>query len=290
MKRFAAAGSGALLLALLERILLRDRVPYLATLFYATPPVLLAAGALGCAGAWAFARRRRLALAALTAAFVFGAWQVEVSRFRHPYEKGELRLLLWNACRGNAGWGRLDPDIDLWGADLVFLVEAQRGASESRAQGTWRWMDEGLAVGVRGSIASAEIVPLGPGSRAAVVTVDVRGRRLTAILVDVGANPLRPRGLAFGPLDDLRRRVKPDLVLGDFNTPRDSVFFDGWRGELTHAFEASGDGWDLTWPWPVRVLSLDHVWCAPTLRPVHAKHVATSRSDHAQVVVEVLIN
>ncbi len=285
--RLAVAGSVGVLLALLVRLFLRDRAPYVATFFYATPPVLLAAGALACAGAWALARRRRLALASLTAALIFGIWQAGVSRFSHPPAKGDLRLLLWNTANGRAGWGRLNADIDAAGADLVFLVEADGGKPRD---GSWRWIDHGLAVGVRGSIVSADLVPLGPGSRAAVVKADIRGRRLTAILVDVGANPLRPRGLAFEPLDVLRRRVKPDLVLGDFNTPRDSVHFDDWRGELTHAFEAAGDGWDLTWPCPLRMLSLDQVWCAPSLVPRHVRHLALPTSDHAQVLVEVLTN
>jgi vancomycin resistance protein VanJ len=283
----AAAGSGGLLLALLARLVLRDRVPGVAMLVYAAPPLLLASGALACAAAWALARRRRPALGFLALAFLCGAWQAGVSRARHPYAKGELRLLLWNVANGGAGWERLAPEIAACDADVVCLVEADGGAPERMPPGAWRWIDPGLAVGVNGRILSAELVPLGEGSRAALLKLEVRGRLLTAILVDIGASPLRPRSLAFGPLDDLRRRLKPDLILGDFNTPRDSVHFDGWRGDLSHAFEAAGDGWDLTWPRPVRVLSIDHVWCAPTLAPRHAAHVSRPSSDHTQVVVEL---
>jgi vancomycin resistance protein VanJ len=274
------------LAALLARLLLRDRVPYVAALVYATPPLILGVGALAVAGSWAWARRRRWALAFLALGLACGAWHAGVSRRRQPEAKGDLRVLLWNVSRGQAGWDRLAADIEAPSADLVFLVEADGGRPGLLA-GTWRWIDAGLAVGGRGTILSAEIVPLGPGSRAVVVKIDLRGRPVSAILVDVGANPLRPRGLAFGPLDVLRRRVKPDLILGDFNTPRDSVHFDAWRGELAHGFEAAGEGWDATWNF---VLCIDHVWCAPSLRPVHVRHVWRPTSDHAQVVAEVLTN
>ncbi len=280
---FASFAAGLWVLALMVRLILRDRVPYVATLFYATPPLILGAGALACAGAWAWARRRRWALGFLVVGLACGAWQAAVSRRHQPEATGDLRVLLWNVSRGQAGWDRLAADIEARSADLVVLVEAD-GGRPGLLPGNWRWIDEGLAVGGRGTVLSAELVPLGPGSRAAVVKVDVRGRPLTAILVDIGANPLRPRGRAFGPLDDLRRRVKPDLILGDFNTPRDSAHFDAWRGELTHGFEGAGDGWDATWNF---VLSIDHVWCAPPIRPVHVRHVWRPTSDHAQVVAEV---
>lgn len=280
------AGAAATAFALLVRLLLRDRVPVLATLFYATPPLLLASGALACAVAWGLARRRRLALGALAAAFAFGAWQAGVSRFDRPSTPGAWRLLLWNVQHGSAGWPRVASEIAARDADLVVLVEAERGEPHAPPGWTWRWIDRGLAVGVRGEIRSAEIVPLGSAGRAAVVEVELGGRRLRAILVDIGANPLRPRGRAFGPLDELRRRVKPDLILGDFNTTRDTARFDAWRGELTHAFEAAGRGWDLTWPAAFPLLAIDHVWCAPPLIPTSCRHLGTAASDHRAVEVE----
>ena len=282
-----AAAAGFTLLALLVRGVLRDRVPYLAALVYGTPPFVLAAGALAVAGLWALARRRRPALAALTAAFLLAGWQVGTSRFDHPQERGGLRLLLWNVQNGHAGWDRLAADVASFDADLIALVEADGGAPRAPVGWAWRWIDHGLGVGVRGSILSAEIVPLAEGSRAAVLELDVRGRRMTALLVDLVSNPLKTRGPAFRELDVLRRRVRPDLILGDFNTPRDTVHFDAWRGELTHAFEAAGSGWDLTWPARLPLLSIDHVWCGPRLKAVGARHERRSTSDHRAVVVEL---
>jgi vancomycin resistance protein VanJ len=285
-QHLGTAGAVATAFAFLVRLVLRDRVPYLATLFYATPPLLLASGALACALAWALARRRRLALGALATAFAFGAWQAGVSRFDRPSSPGELRVLLWNVHHGAAGWERVAAEIAARDADLVALVEADGGAAHAPPGWAWRWIDAGLGVGVKGRIVAAEIVRLGEGSRAAVLELEVRGRPLRALLVDIGANPLRPRGLAFGPLDELRRRVRPDLVLGDFNTTRDTVHFDAWRGELTHAFEAAGRGWDLTWPASFPLLSIDHVWCAPTLTPTSCVHLGGPLSDHRAVLVE----
>jgi endonuclease/exonuclease/phosphatase family metal-dependent hydrolase len=285
--RVGTAGAAATAFALLVRLLLRDRVPYLATLFYATPPVLLACGALACAALWGLARRRRLALGALATAFACGAWQAGVSRFDRYASPGETRVLLWNVEHGNRGWPGLAAEIAARDADLVALVEADGGAPHAPPGWDWRWIDHGLAVGVKGRIVSAGIEPLGESSRAAVLELEVRGRPLRALLVDVGANPLRPRGLAFAPLDDLRRRFRPDLVMGDFNTTRDAVHFDAWRGELTHAFEAAGRGWDLTWPTSFPLLSIDHVWCAPTVVPTSCVHLGGPLSDHRSVNVGI---
>jgi vancomycin resistance protein VanJ len=272
--------------ALLLRLTLRDRVPALAALHYGATPFILALAVLGVAALWALGGRRRPALAALALAFACGAWQVGVSRFDRPQAPGATRLLLWNVLYGARGVDAIMERVREIDPDVVFFIEADDLAPKAPPGWTWRWIDHGMAVGVKGEIRSAEVVPLGPGSRAAVLELGVKGRPTRAILADLVSFPFSPRGPAFAALDALRRRVKPDLVLGDFNTPRDSVHFDAWRGELTHAFEAAGRGWDLTWPSRPSLLAIDHVWCAPTLTPTSAVH-RRGASDHRAVIVEL---
>lgn len=289
MTLFYRLGVGALVptaFALLLRLTLRDRVPALAALYYGATPFLLGLAFLAVAALWALGGRRRPALAALTLAFVCGAWQTGTSRFDRPQAPGKTRLLLWNVLYGVRGWDRIVERIREVDPDLVFLIEANDLAPRAPPGWTWRWFQEGMAVGVKGQILSAELVSLGPYSDAAVVELEVKGRRTRAILADLVSYPTRPRGPAFARLDELRRRVKPDLVLGDFNTPRDSVHFDAWRGEMTHAFEAAGRGWDLTWPSRPSLLAIDHVWCAPTVTPTSCLHLRGA-SDHRAVIVEL---
>jgi endonuclease/exonuclease/phosphatase family metal-dependent hydrolase len=103
--------------------------------------------------------------------------------------------------------------------------------------------------------------------------------------VDVASNPLRDRSPAFAMVEETMAPyvAGPLVVVGDFDTPRESVRFDSWRGPLVHAFEAAGSGWAPTWPVPLPVLALDHVWLSRSLTVRSCEHLWTTRSDHRPV-------
>lgn len=99
---------------------------------------------------------------------------------------------------------------------------------------------------------------------------------------------IESRGPAFA---ELTEAVRPHLgrnliVLGDFNTPRESVFFIPLRAEMTHAFEAAGRGLAETWPLPLPMLNLDQIWTNRGLRVRHCEHGYSFRSDHRAVIAD----
>jgi endonuclease/exonuclease/phosphatase family metal-dependent hydrolase len=75
----------------------------------------------------------------------------------------------------------------------------------------------------------------------------------------------------------------PKLVLGDFNTPGDSVWFVGLRRNYSEVLETAGSGLLATWPFPVPLLGLDHIWVSSGLVPRCAGKRSGWRSDHALV-------
>lgn len=275
--------------SILVRLTVRDRIPLVATFYYAFPPLLGGLLLLGAGGGWFLLKRRRAGLVACAVALLLGAWQLGISWFRHEPSKGDLRLLFWNTKNGSRGWERISAQAASHDPDVVCLVEAQKaGAELERAlpEIEWRKLRDGMVAGFRGKILETEVVELDRGSKAAVVRGTVRGRPLTVVLADLSAKPFRHRGPAFERLEQFLERVQPDLVCGDFNTPRDSALFDAWRGRWVHAFEAAGDGLDLTWPMPFPVLSLDHAWSSPRLVPRGCRHEGSWASDHRAVVVD----
>ena len=109
--------------------------------------------------------------------------------------------------------------------------------------------------------------------------------------MDLDANPFRSRAAAFEALSRSLEgeRSGPRLVLGDFNTPWESVHFDAFRATMHHAFDRAGSGLSPTWPLPVPLLELDHVW-GREVRFTSCAHEDLGASDHRAVAFDFLVD
>ncbi|MCG3199987.1 MAG: hypothetical protein GHCLOJNM_04516 [bacterium] len=127
------------------------------------------------------------------------------------------------------------------------------------------------------------------GGRAWCARIDTPQGRMLLVGSDIKANPFRDRGV---PLDGIAEWVEkqdpstPILVIGDFNTPRDSVHFGAMRRRLENAYEEVGRGWPYTWPVPVPMISIDHAWFNSRVQ-VHSYELRSAWcSDHRRQVLE----
>lgn len=290
--------AGLLVVALGLRWSIRDSVTILAPLFYATPPLVLASAFAGLAGLLCWNRRRGAPVVLLVLAMVtLSVWWPGRLRLQPcPAEAPTHRVLLWNTARGRGGWGRIARAIRGADADLIALVEA--GGSHHRRRAFWKavapdhelfLVGRGLVLLSRGGVERSGLIRLPGWSRAAWADIPFEDGTMRVILVDVEADPLTDRQAALEAIFRFANREPelPTLVLGDFNTPQDSIGFDPVRADFAHAFESAGHGFEPTWPSILPVLTLDHVWVSRDLEIACAHHRWTALSDHSQVLVEL---
>ncbi len=142
---------------------------------------------------------------------------------------------------------------------------------------------------VRGAAAQEMATVLAPFSYANVVRVEIRGRALTIVQVDLAASLPRNRALPFPALRRLLEiHASGDaILLGDFNTPSDSIHLDPIRRTWQNAFDNVGHGCPSTWPMPFPVLDLDQIWTHGNVRAVSCESTLTVRSDHRPVIVDL---
>lgn len=280
---------------------MRDGVPGLALLYYALPlAVVTGLCALQC-GLAALRRRRTAARVWLAAALACGAWwgAAEWRGGNPSAADAGVRVVFWNVCRGNAGWDGIAQRIAGFQPDIVALVEA--GAPTDDLQDLWKrycpgyevaYLGDGMLCLVRGSCVAVRERRLDGYSQARELDVEIDGMELRCLIVDVYADLLYDRRFALEWIAQIADecRDRPLLVLGDFNTPVDSVHFAALRAGHVNAFERAGSGCISTWPMPCPVLSLDQIWCNRYVRPLSCRHEGTLLSDHRCVIVAAAID
>ena len=118
--------------------------------------------------------------------------------------------------------------------------------------------------------------------------LNVRGKAINVIVVDVMHTPLRPRKEAFVKLGRLVDKYgdKPLVIMGDFNTPMNSVYMKYLNErQMKESFDSVGQGWHLTWPTHRPFLDIDQFWANPkiTLKTADLEH--SWLSDHFALTV-----
>lgn len=266
---------------------------FLTRLCYYIPPIVVVLVGL----IWLLAYRRRrdtwlrvgvgLVSVAAAAKLAF-----DDTRWTRPIEPpaDAIRVVHWNTAWGEWGNEQVWQTIGGESADLVILSEpphdiAQRSAS-LRPLAHWhagaamallsRW-----PIDVRGSLVV-------PGVRSWHIRVATPKGPLDVLGVDLVSNPFIDRGPA---LRHVARWVMdhdssvPLLIVGDFNTPRDSRFLDPLRGLAKCGYESAGSGWPYSWPWPVPLWSIDQVWHTTGVQVLSHRFAFASCSDHLRQVM-----
>jgi len=296
------------LAGLAVRLTLRDAHAPLSTLYYATPlPILTVAAALL---AWRWRRGALLkgGFAALALGLAVWTMGTHWGRGRHapaaspaggvPNEK-TVRVLLWNTGRGSIGDdGAIAAEVRNARADIVVLVETVPWDEPDVMRRFWREACPEYRTSILGGgIVMLSRYPSGETTTADLplssitrqVEIDCDGHPLTLLVCDIGSNPLGSRESALTGVAEAAEKLAGGaaLVLGDFNTPPDSLHFGPLRQSYRNAFETAGSGYLATWPMPVPVLCLDQMWISRSVRPVSCRNLWSLQSDHRPVLAEL---
>ncbi len=324
LRRFRAAfgnlvsfTSASVIVAGLLGQLIRDRSALLAILMYLPVlPVSVLAVAFDLACRGRALPRVRFALSALatigmawTAATMMGSGVLNSARA----DEREVSVLHWNVQWGGGlfrsprTWAAQRGEILRQNPDLVILSEAPPAAWVDELVGDLgpgaycarienepgRPYEFGLAVCSRWPVRLEEGVPL-PNGKGMSVVAHVKGCRLRIFVVDGLSNPFRSR-LPFlqgvvAACRAARGAGRPfEVVVGDFNTPSQSLGFDRLVKEGYTLASRSAAGWRATFPSWLPIYDIDHVWLGRGLRVGSASFFSGPSSDHRGQVARLLL-
>lgn len=287
-----------LLFGLASHFWLKDKVTALAFVYYSAPLPILAGVALLLGWLWRCERRNERAK--ICYAFALAAvlvWSYESLSWngRAP-SPGAVKVVCWNAA-GNRDAEGLARYVAGFNAEVIGIVEA---GIRTKQVSTWQKefpgqtvekLSGGMALITKGKILASQSGSLGGRGRFNLVEISLRDMRVQLLLVDLDSDPFRSRLRAFASLVELLRAHAQDnlIVMGDFNTPEDSIFFEAFHEQLRHAFAAGGRGYAKSWPLPAPLLTIDHIWVSRKIDVLNCTLDWNTFSDHRPVVAELAL-
>ena len=298
---FSGLAIFAWVMLIVVRIFVKDSIPYLASVYYATPPVMLAVFALLFAFWMGVRKRNSVAALWMLLAACCVVWTMSESIHFSPSAAVELaskktvRVAFWNAARGRDGWEKVAADARRLDADVIGLVEA--GPHSELRREYWRanfpdhqvsLLGGGFVLLTKGEASECTVSDLADMGQTRQVDVTIRGNRFRVILVDMHSTPWRFRKAG---LEELARQANsfsslPTVILGDFNTPVQSLHLAELRKNFRNAFEVAGNGYAPTWPSPVPLLMLDQIWVTEEISLQSCELGWSWVSDHRPVIAE----
>ena len=285
-----------ILCGLAIRLTVKDSVDRFAMFYYATPWPVLTAMAAVCLIHWRSRPRIRWVTLGV---FVLCAtmFVLRYCAFGPKVDTPEsFRIAYWNVARPEWRLDKVLPQAEMLHADFMVFGEARRGTQQTSPQWAQQFAGRFVLPLARELllVAPSEVKRIDGGSLGGVggcqiCRAVISGREVFLLMVDYASTLERSRGPAFDRLFQIvdAYAEKPLIVIGDFNTPSDSVYFDRLRTRLTSAFEAGGRGYAATWPMPLPVLQLDHIWTNKHLRVLRCEHHTSLYSDHRAVTADI---
>ena len=284
--------SAACVVLLAVRWAIKDRWDAISIVYYASPAAVVMALLIGLALVWALLRKWSVAIGFSLSALVLLFSTVSIHPFTSNKREGRFCVLLWNPAGRLRDVREIVEVIRIYNPDMIGLVEGGGNSFRNRE----RWAKELPGYELSGS--NRELVLLSKRAIHSIATgragsngtyrhvrTQIGEGRVNVILADIQSDPLRSRRQAIEELTQKAADARgPVILMGDFNTPGDSVHFDALRDTFENAFDVAGNDYSPTWPLPVPLLQIDHVWVRG-LRVNHCEHAWAGFSDHRPVVV-----
>ena len=105
--------------------------------------------------------------------------------------------------------------------------------------------------------------------------------------LDVTPNVFNFRKSEFDFINTHIDKKLQTIILGDFNTPLESVHLKNFKSSYLHAFTESGIGFKETWFWNLPILTLDHIWVSKDLHILKTKKIHGFKSDHNMIKTQI---
>ncbi|MGJ8590910.1 MAG: endonuclease/exonuclease/phosphatase family protein [Aquaticitalea sp.] len=272
----------------------KDRFQYISALYYGCPlPIIIIFGLMV---AFIFRKRKPLNYLLLLALLAMGIYYF-THYFGTAYDDDSgaetSRILFWNVAQKQPmPTDLLIKHIKDSKAEIIALVEAIDVSDEdlhilktALPEYQFQALNGEMFIGVKGTIEfvvfdSEEII-----YRYNYLTLKIDNEEVSVMIADVYASPLLNKEIPLQIIHQVAKENKTDILVGDFNTPYESVFFESFKEDF-NSFHPYSLGLSSTWPIPIPMIEIDQIWMDKSFQPIQMEKFSYDASDHKLLIAE----
>lgn len=281
---------------LIIHFIVKDRFQEFSVLFYGCPLPLIMI--LGIFVTLLFLKKKRifymLATVLLGISIYFFSHYFG-TEFEKDTSKASSQILFWNAAQNQPlPTDILIKHIQQFQPEIVALVEALEVSEadinimkKACPDYQFKQMQGEMLIAVKGSIDTIVFSPENEFEYCNYnyIKVTIQQKQISLIIADVQADPLLNKEIPLDIIHKACQKYQVDMLVGDFNTPYESVFFNKFKEDYI-SFHPYSIGMTSTWPTPIPVIELDQIWIKKSLQPIKLIKFCYKQSDHKLLIGE----
>ena len=277
---------------LLIHFILKDHFRFLQIFFYAFPlPLIILLG--GFVTLLFYKRKRYFILFFCTTLGLTGIWLNNAYIFPKTVEipKDATSIIFWNAAnRATIHLDILSEKIRNIQPDIITLAETENASAEDIQQLSqdfpnyeFRILEGDMLLGIKGHIKKITYTIEENSYDINFVEAQLNSGPILIAFTDTFQSPTMDKRKTLSTVLQLASQRNSDIIVGDFNTPYESVHFRSYETDYT-SFHDYGQGFNATWPYGIPLLEIDQIYASKKFTPILLQKFYYKVSDHAMLV------
>ncbi len=277
---------------LLVHFILKDHFSFLQIFFYAFPlPLIILWGSF--VTLLFFKPRSYFIFFLCTTLGLTGIWFSNDYMLPSHVEipENSTSVIFWNAAnRKTIHLDVLSEKIKNIQPDIIALAETENASAEDIRQLSkdfptyeFRILDGDMLIGIKGHIEKITYILEEHSYDINFVEAQLKAGPILIALTDTFQSPTMDKRKTLGTILQLVSQRNTDLMIGDFNTPYESVHFRNYETDYT-SFHDYGQGFSATWPFKIPLLEIDQIFTSKKFTPILLQKFYYDVSDHAMLV------
>ena len=193
----------------------------------------------------------------------------------------DLEVVFWNASRENTFESVINESGDI--PDVMVLVEFRKKNIEElkKRYPEYYFYKSERELLVFSKTPIDTIIENTSNYNTTVINFKTVGVNFYAVDATGSTDVPKEWGLTY--INKSIKEKNTTIVLGDFNTPYESIHLKQLKKDFNQAFNNKGNGFRETWFYNIPLLSLDHIWVSKDLEILKTEKLYTTKSDHSML-------